>query len=159
MAFLNFSKIVLKSRYSYNFKTIFLTVYALKSFLCRCLSLCEIGASFNFGKSWLIGIIWWKLQEIGIAKFLAFSYCDMTGVLNWQSHMTFVWQYVSFSQSTIYFCFSLLTNMMYRKYRLFLLLNNEHVPNTILILDLSIEIEKKVIRKIRHQRFQTEDAL
>ena len=27
MAFLNFSKIVLKSKYSYNFKTIFLTVY------------------------------------------------------------------------------------------------------------------------------------
>ena len=31
MAFLNFSKIVLKSRYSYNFKTIFLTVFFLST--------------------------------------------------------------------------------------------------------------------------------
>ena len=71
--------------------------------MLKWLRLFEIGTSFDFRKSWLIGIIWWKLQEIGIAKFLAFSYCDMTRVLNWQSHMTFVWQYVSFSQSTIYF--------------------------------------------------------
>ena len=34
MIFLNFSKIVLKSRYSYNFKTIFLTViYNIKRFI------------------------------------------------------------------------------------------------------------------------------
>ena len=60
-------------------------------------------------------IIWWKLQEIGIAKFLAFSYCDMEIVkVTWPlCDNMFLFPKV---HPTIYFCFSLLTNKMYRKY-------------------------------------------